>query len=87
MVLAWLGESSGAVKRKGGNKLLGTRRVKDQATEISYNQYAHLSTLGVLLMLQAFSSNETSIIAQKYSRSTSNLNNSDVKMSLRKKMI
>lgn len=87
MVLAWLGGSSTAVKRKGGNKVPGTRRMKDQATEITYNQYSHLSTLGVLLMLQAFSSSETNIIALKYSTSTSSLNNSDVKMSMRKKMI
>lgn len=39
VVLASLGGSSTAVTRKGGNKLLGTRRMKDQPTEISYNRY------------------------------------------------
>lgn len=87
VVLAWTDVSSAAVKRKGGNKLPGTRRMKDHATEITYSRYSHLSTLGVLLMLQAFSSSESSIIAMKYSTSASSLNNSDVKMRMRKKMI
>lgn len=88
MALAGLGAST-ALKRKGGNRLLGTRRGKNQPTGTSYNPYSllGLSSLGVLIRPQAFSSSETSIMALKYIRSTSGLNNSGVKMNMGKKMI